>query len=241
MVQAENGNIETLHEWLELESHQFKGIKDLLYLEDHEFSISEPEIPTRSFRIDQPLVVADAASVGSEDDSIRQEADRIESPWARMEKAANERLIAARSIDYVASETTAAMDCDSDLTKVVERPNDLRISLNDMDLESENHTPKLWWKAPHVWFSLFLHVALIVGLSIVAITAAKEPKLLSIISASVEAENILFETPMEMISELETISELMQSTLLPNLPDLVSEVSNPNVSIATGSLLTGSW
>ena len=58
---------------------------------------------------------------------------------------------------------------------------------------------------------------------------------MSIVSASVEAENVLLETPLEMISELETISELMQSTSLPILSALVTEVSLPNVSIEASS------
>ena len=72
-------------------------------------------------------------------------------------------------------------------------------------------------------------------MSVVAITVSQEPKLLSIVSASVESENVLLETPMEMISELETTSELMQSTSLAILSDLVTEVSLPNLSIERGS------
>ena len=245
MVQAENGNVETLYEWLELESHQFKGGMDLLSLEDQDYSTSEPEIPTRSIRIDQPVVVADADRVNSEDGCIRHETDRIESPWARMEKAAVSRLSATRtevskspaaieSLDRV-NDLFNVLAVSSDLTKVAELPNELPISLTDMGNESDSHRPKLWWKAPHVWVSLFLHVVVIICLSIVAITAVQEPKILSIVSASIEAENVLLETPMEMISELETTSELMQSPSLPIPSELVTEISLSKVSIEAGA------
>ncbi len=230
MVQAENGNIETLHEWLELESHQFRGGMDLLHFQDHDFSTSEPETPARSIRIDQPVVEADAARVESEDGSIRNAVDRIESPWVRMEKAAEGRLSATRTVIPKSPAAIDSLKTANDLFKVLAVGSDLT-----MDRESDGHISKHWWKAPHVWVSLFVHVALIVCLSIVAITAAQEPKLLSIVSASVEAENVLLETPMEMISELETISEPMLSASLPTLSDLVNEVSLPNVSIETGS------
>ena len=176
MVQAENGNIETLHEWLELESHQFRGGMDLLHFQDHLFSTSEPEIPARSIRIDQPVVEADAARVESEDGSIRNEVDRIESPWVRMEKAAEGRLAEGRlsATRTVIPKSPAAIDSlktandlfkvlavGSDLNKDAELPNELRITLNDMDRESDGHSSKHWWKAPHVWVSLFVHVALI--------------------------------------------------------------------------------
>ncbi len=225
MVQAENGNVDTLQEWLELEAHQFKGGLDLLNLEDQEFSTSKPEIPTRSIRIDQPVVAVDLARVGSEDGSIRHESDREEFPWARMEKAAEGRLSAATTEDQAVSESPVGIDCDIAFNK----------SQAVFESQANSHTSKLWWKAPHIWVSLFVHITLLVCLSIVVVRASQKPKLLSIVSASVEAENVLLETPLEMISELETISELMQSTSLPSLSALVTEVSLPNVSIETSS------
>ena len=225
MVQAENGNVDTLQEWLELESYQFKGGLDLLNLKDQEFSTSKPEIPTRSIRIDQPAVAVDRARVGLEDGSIRHESDREEFPWARMENAAEGRLSAARTKDQGVSESPVGMDCDIAFNK----------SHAVFKLQANSHTSKLWWKAPHIWVSLFVHITLLVCLSIVAFKASQKPKLLSIVSALVEAENVLLETPLEMISELETISELMQSTSLPILSALVTEVSLPNVSIEASS------
>ncbi len=125
-----------------------------------------------------------------------------------------------------------------DLATKKELSDELRISFADLDLEAGRHPSTPWWKAPHVWVSLFVHVILVVCLSIVAITVAAEPKLLSIVSASVEAENVLLETPLEMISELETASEPMQSSPTPNLSDLMTDVSLPSVAVETGSMIS---
>ena len=125
-----------------------------------------------------------------------------------------------------------------DLATKKELSDELRISFADLDLEAGRHPSTPWWKAPHVWVSLFVHVILVVCLSIVAITVAAEPKLLSIVSASVEAENVLLETPLEMISELETASEPMQSSPTPNLSNLMTDVSLPSVAVETGSMIS---
>jgi len=175
--------------------------------------------------------------------------------WARMEQAANERLGAARSDVAIETKTHAAkspivaarvdspeanelykaLEVGIDLAESIELPYELRISLDDIEFEHDSHHSGRRWKAPHVWVSVFVHVVLIICLSIIAITVAQEPKLLSIVSASVEAENIILETPMEAISELETISEPLQSTSLPNLSDLVAEDLLAAVPIETGS------
>jgi len=112
----------------------------------------------------------------------------------------------------------------------------MRITLSDIDHRSETHSTKHWWKAPHVWISLFVHVVLVISLSVIAITIASEPKILSIVSASVEAENVLLETPMEMISELESTSEPLQSALTPNISDLSKDITLPSIPLEVGSL-----
>ena len=58
MVQAENGNTKELHEWLESDSHQFKGDMDLLNQTNLERPTLYPQMPIRSIRIDQPNSVA---------------------------------------------------------------------------------------------------------------------------------------------------------------------------------------
>ena len=52
MIQAENGNAEKLHEWLELESHQFDRDIDRLDPINERIESSEPKSPVRSLRID---------------------------------------------------------------------------------------------------------------------------------------------------------------------------------------------
>ncbi len=175
--------------------------------------------------------------------------------WAKMEQAANERLGAVRSDVAIKTKTPSAkspivaapvdspeanelykaLKVGNDLAESIELPDELRISLDNIEFEHDSHNSGRWWKAPHVWVSVFVHVVLIICLSIIAITVAKEPKLLSIVSASVEAENVILETPMEAISELETTSEPLQSTSLPNLSDLVAEDLLAAVPIETGS------
>ena len=90
--------------------------------------------------------------------------------------------------------------------------------------------------AAHVWVSLGLHVGLVVALSIVVISAAKKQELLSIVSSPVEAENVLMETPMEMISELETSSiEPMTPAPSPDISELSKDVTLPAIAIESGT------
>lgn len=254
MVQAENGNTEKLHEWLELDAHQFD--RDIDRLEpiaerNERFESSEPKSPVRSLRIDQPSPTSQILSseplVTAELEVVPQ-LDKLESPWSRMEEAAKTRLGIACS-SAMPSETVEdqmgeaellakPVLFDPDFASKKELSDELRISFIDLDIEAGGHPSRPWWKAPHVWVSLFVHAILVVCLSIVAIKVATEPKLLSIVSASVEAENVLLETPMEMISELETLSEPMQSAPTPNLSDLMTDVSLPSVAVETGSMIS---
>ena len=197
-----------------------------------------------------------------EADHIKVVAQQVDPPignseprWARMEQAANERLGVARSDLAIETKTPAAkspivaatvdspeanelykaLEVGNALAESIELPDELRISLDDIEFEHDSHNSVRWWKAPHVWVSLSVHVLLIICLSIIAITVAQEPKLLSIVSASVEAENVILETPMEAISELEATSEPLQSTSLPNLSDLVAEDLLMAVPIEAGT------
>ena len=256
MVQAENGNTKELHEWLESDSHQFKSDMNLVSQTDLERRTLDPETPIRSIRIDQPnnaTQLVDSAEPSSTDppsdaapsdetdhvNVVTQPVDRpignSEPRWARMERAAINRLGTAPVDSSKAKELFKALAVGSDLAEAIELPNELRISLDLIEFEHDSHNSDRWWRAPHVWVSLFVHLVLIICLSIIAITVAQEPKLLSIVSASVEAENVILETPMEAISELETTSEPFQSTSLPNLSDLVAEDLLAAVPIETGS------
>lgn len=166
-----------------------------------------------------------------------------ESPWSSMEKGANARLAseAIGNQEQEAIETKIAENLDelvSDLRQSVELPKELLTALEDLEVDSGEPRSKAWWKAPHVWVSLVVHVILVVCLSIVVATVAAEPKLLAIVSASVESDNVLLETPMEMISELETNSEPTQSLPAPSLSDLTTDIAIPVSAIEPGSTPT---
>ena len=249
MIQAENGNTEKLHEWLELESHRFDWDSDRFDPMEERMESSGSKPPVRSLRYDQPSPTSQNLStepVVAAQMEVPTPLDEVKSPWSRMEEAANARLGAdcssdmplERVEDCEAELLVKALNVDPEFATKKELSDELRISFDDLDIEAGKHPSNRWWKAPHVWVSLFVHVILVVCLSIVAITVATEPKLLSIVSASVEAENVLLETPLEMISELETASEPMQSAPTPNLSDLMTDVSLPSVALETGSMIS---
>ncbi len=250
MIQAENGNAEKLHEWLELEAPQFDREINLQYPPLEQIASAEPKIPLRSLRIDPPGPTSQSASAKSFD-TVQSDGmlpvDIEESPWSRMEKAAEARLAASnkaslnsREFSYGMSEAehlAKPLVDDGNLGRNDEFSDELRISFADMVFEAGGHPSKHWWKASHVWVSLFVHAILVVCLSVVAITVATEPKLLAIVSASAEAENVLLETPLEMISELETTSEPRPPAPTPSLSDLMTDISLPNVAVEAGSMV----
>jgi hypothetical protein len=110
------------------------------------------------------------------------------------------------------------------------------ISLADIEVERPPVKRIALLFAAHVWVSLGLHVGLVVALSIVVISATKKQELLSIVSSPVEAENVLMETPMEMISELETSSmEPMTPSPSPDISELSKDVTLPAMTIESGT------
>ena len=170
-----------------------------------------------------------------------------ESRWSSMEKGAIARL-ASDAIDnqeqeVVETKTSGALedwdsDSDSDLKETVKLPTELIVALAEFEGDSCEHRTKAWWKAPHVWVSLAVHVVLVICLSIIVATVAAEPKLLAIVSASVESDHVLMETPMEMISELESSSEPTQSLPAPSLSDMTTDIAIPTSAIEPGSMPT---
>ena len=223
MVQAENGDVENLSKWLELESHQFDG--------GMAFCIPEQ---------DAEHSVVHTASIRPDDGSISHESASIESPWARMEKAANARMAKARSVKHVEFTSTVGT---VDETEHIGASASENASLNaflGLNVSRESNPIQHGWKAPHVWISLSVHVFLIVCLGLFAISAARDPKLLSIVAASVEAENVLLESPMEMISDLEFVAEPLQSPPMPLLSHFDTDASLPNSFIETGLLASSS-
>ncbi len=168
-----------------------------------------------------------------------------ESPWSRMEKGANERL-ACETIDTI-EQTVIESEIESENldSQWIEAKNETTpiseeelAELESLVMDSGEHRTKAWWKAPHVLGSVLVHAILVVFLSILVVKVATEPKLLAVVSAPVESDNILLETPMEMISELEleSIAEPMQSLPAPSLSGLATEISVTQAPTEAGSM-----
>ena len=275
MVQAENGQAEKLQAWLELESHQFgcdmegdlfdSTSKVRLLRQDGAHENASGKFPSQNDATPAPVADPPVAA------NVETIAPQVESPWERMERAANERLATTQTsspttlsfAEVTSTEIESVKESiDEDVFPAPASPkslldgsliswasakengvlqseqlsDEMRITLSDIDHRSDTHSTKHWWKAPHVWISVFVHVVLVISLSVMAITIASEPKILSIVSASVEAENVLLETPMEMISELESTSEPLQSAPTPNSSDLSKDITLPSIPLEVGSL-----
>jgi hypothetical protein len=119
-------------------------------------------------------------------------------------------------------------------------PNEIFSNLSDVDATAESVGKKAWWRATHVWVSLTVHALVVIALSVVVMSVAAKPQIVSIVAATVEADNVLMETPMEMISELETSSETpMENSFAGTSPDtsgLASEMSLPTLPTGTGMI-----
>ncbi len=250
MVHAENGNPKRLQEWLDLESHQFECDLGLQRPEAHLAPSQEPQFKTvGSIRIDQPHF--DLKPEPSDSDF----AETPSSPWERMENGVIARLNARRpsttlpeaeshatsilppaiaailapAITAVELRKPKAGNLASENESLV--PTELKTLIQGIDRDVCNSTVKRWWKVPHIWVSLLVHASLILCLGVLTITLAKEPALLSVVSSSVEAENVLLESPMEMVSELESLTEPFPTINTPALNELHSHLSMEGVSI----------
>ncbi len=243
MLHAEGGNPKRLQEWLEQESHQFDYELGVLRPESLPDVSQEPPFQTIvSTRFDQPHI--EHEPVLSESSF----ADAPCSPWERMEKAAIARLNGRQtgpslkeaefhSYPNLAPATKAdvliqpkARMVASEWESIV--PDRLKVLIEGIKHDASNTTTKRWWKVPHVWVSLVAHTILVVCLALFAISAAKEPAVLSIVSSNVEAENVLMETPMESFTELNRFPESVQTA-----PTLASDELHTKVSIEDVSIL----
>ena len=175
-----------------------------------------------------------------------------ESPWSRMEKGAIERLAcktnsATDTLDAIddieqSGELLESEILDSHWNEVPNEPAPISTeelaALESLAIESGEPRAKAWWKAPHVLGSVLVHGVLVVFLSILVVKVAAEPKLLAVVSAPMESDNVLLETPMETISELEleSIAEPMQSLPAPSLSGLATDISVTQAPIEAGSM-----
>ena len=257
ILKAENGDASVLEHWLNAKTELFleedqpaEHIRHRSKLRpttisSQEVSSEDGQGTTQYFRFDS---VSDSVS---------------SSPWNRMEQAAFARLEAKKAncdpvdqlpdlvkLDDVVDDTDAMEDeartdeartetlIESESAMPIELPESLRKALQGIELQSSNTSRNPWWKASHLWASLLFHVLIIIVLSWVIITAAQKPQILSIVSATVEADNVLTETPMEMVSEIEktVVEPTTMSTPNPNLSDLATDVSLPAIAVEAGNL-----
>jgi len=156
-----------------------------------------------------------------------------------MEQAALARLGAEGDVAEPSVEPSVEPSADEIAEKMVEPlaiSESLRKALEAVDCKSPNGNKRPWWRAAYVWVSLVLHVGIVLGLSAILISAVKKPQILSIVSAAVEADSVLTEAPMEMISELETTAtDATPSTPNLNMSDMVTDVALPSLRVDVGT------
>lgn len=231
MLQAENGDVTSLEQWLDLKSGQFfDGVDPVMSP-----ALASPVLASPATRLalnplsledqDLRLRVDEIATVETPEPCVKS------SPWARMEQAALARLGAVGDVAEVSAEPSV-----EEMVEPLAISESLRKALEAVDRKSPNGNKRPWWRAAHVWVSLVLHVGIVLGLSAILISAVKKPQILSIVSAAVEAEHVLTEAPMEMISELETTA-LNATPSMPNLnmSDMVTEVALPSLRVDVGT------
>ena len=270
MIQAENGNAETLRLWLDQESDQFSGENDLAFPSVGKLLASEFDQTAQLLRIDAAHDSAQTEFVGS---SGLQSSDR-KSPWEIMEKSALKRIPSFKpetidglkpdcepmgeradtEIDSLKGTDTSTIDEtlqikftkpkddldpsgtleSGELSKSeTEQPIALGFTLAYDPKKDDRNPRKLWWMAPHVLGSFGVHALLVAVMSLFAIHAKSATELLSIVSSSVEAENVLLETPMETISELEATLDESEPVQTPSLSNMVNDLSVPLTSLQT--------
>jgi hypothetical protein len=243
MLIAESGDTATLERWLDTNqfamnhfekdatvSSKLFSLKPVLVTNT---SVSEAEARKETLGLAaEPLSPAAAEATSPVQDS----------PWERMSQRAAERLRmkAESPITIAASEALAPNQANLNFLEADSEREPLQesqlISLADIEVERPPVKRIALLFAAHVWVSLGLHVGLVVALSIVVISATKKQELLSIVSSPVEAENVLMETPMEMISELETSSmEPMTPSPSPDISELSKDVTLPAMTIESGT------
>ncbi len=236
MLQAENGDVTALEQWLDLKSGQFfDGVDPVMSP-----ALASPALMSPALASPATLVALNLLSLEEQD--LRLRVDRVapvetpelfvkSSPWARMEQAALARLGAEGDVAEPSAELSV-----EEMVEPLAISESLRKALEVVDRKSPNGNKRPWWRAAHVWVSLVLHVCIVLGLSAILISAVKKPQILSIVSAAVEADNVLTEAPMEMISELETTAlDATPSTPNLNMSDMVTDVGLPSLRVDFGT------
>ena len=244
MLIAESGDTATLERWLDTNQFAMNHLEEVAAGRSGSFSLridtaQDAKAPKGwdDARIDSPIPGTDSHCPDTKNQGSIQD-----SPWERMSQRAEERrrekaesptAMAASGSSKTDQATLIFLDQDSVRQPLQESH---LISLTDIEVERPPVKRFALLFAAHVWVSLGLHVGLVVALSIVVISATQKQELLSIVSSPVEAENVLMETPMEMISELETSSmEPMPPAPSPDISELSKDVTLPAIAIESGT------
>lgn len=133
------------------------------------------------------------------------------------------------------------VDRDSDEVdryQTVEAPllsDEIVTALEQVSAEPRERSLRAMLLAPHMWISFVVHAVMIAVMSAFIIATVQKTELMSIVAATVEADNVLMETPMEMPSELEQPMEEMTAPLSPAQEISAISVDNSLPSIPAES------
>lgn len=234
LCQAEDGNREPLENW-------FRQYRDLLDLPAPPLNagstplfhtvLPSPEIEFLTKKTTLDPLVMQAPTIDS---------PTTPSPWAAMEAAIRQREETEPTAPVPAEDTLKGSDAVSPERATEEhREEHLEEQHEDSceqheeeavlfemrdEGESSRRSKPTWWRASHIWISAAVHAIAVLILSMVVIQQISQPQVLAIVSATVESEQVLLETPMESPSELEAEpleAPAVDSPLVdPSIPDL---------------------
>jgi hypothetical protein len=91
--------------------------------------------------------------------------------------------------------------------------------------------PRRSKRGAEVWISLGIHVALLMILGFWVVVQVQRTEILSIVAGTVESEDVLIETPMESISELEATSTESPAIATPETSSMAIEVQTDSISV----------
>ena len=86
-------------------------------------------------------------------------------------------------------------------------------------------------RGAEVFVSLGIHVALLMILGLCVVVQVQQTEILSIVAGTVESEDVLIETPMESISELEATSTESPAISTPETSSMAIEVNTDSISV----------
>ncbi|AMV33056.1 hypothetical protein VN12_13105 [Pirellula sp. SH-Sr6A] len=150
-----------------------------------------------------------------------EEAEQHESPSHIAESISSETIPTHR----VESLSTVPDASTPDIAAIVPCPFQL-----DDERSRVDRSKRTRWGASHLWISAAVHAIAVGLLSLVVIQQIRQPQVLAIVSATVEAEEVLVETPMESPSELDAEPLEAPAPEAPNLDPEIPDIRDPTMS-----------